>query len=300
MRFVNPDYAAPSEPLFLFQRIETRKSNPLSRMLIDKMGFNVPNYILNTQLITDSFRNKAPVHFIQNGNNFRLMVHEEWLIDCPYQGIRVFNALCFLSNQGVFIPPFIFHLNVFLWSWKEAPPEVFSRVASDFICSYMKLVEWEQTMDFFHVPLITHFSYDDFRLFENTLYTLKDYRRKLRSSSSGKESKGLQDSGIKVYKRHIKNNHPIYTDRLEFRFQGKYKVDLSPALLYGTVEEAYTILLPAMARMMRQLTSSMGFIFNPAWIAQDIWYLNTLLEKAGWLDSSKVNSARPRRPKQKQ
>jgi len=267
-------------------------------MVTDKICFKVPGQLVKPEVV-EQLRKRAPVHFLRfNSADYKLVVHMDWRPDVAHIGVRTFWAVVEMVKAGAFEPKFSAVVKVLSQVWNHDSSVIALR-ATRFLRFYFTLREWELAMDFFGAPLVQYFDPLDFIHKGNTHYTRRSYKKKHRIVDGKEKLKSVQRSPLKVYPWHRKHGGGDYCDRLEFRYQGKFRKLLTWELLDGTVEDSYFRLLPSMAKIMKTETDPMRFEFYGYWILGSPWWFRGLLEAAGWLQKSPILRVRKATEKEK-
>ena len=274
-------------------------SNRLARMGIDKIAIHCREKDLNKE-VANQYLNEAPVHFIVKGGwYYTVNINMEWHPEVRYQGLRVLWALNEMTKLGAFETKMATIIRMLAHRCGADNYEN-AQIVAALIKRHFRIVEWEMAYDFSRAPLMQYLAPEDFNHVMNTDYSKKDYKEFYREDEMGEmELKGKQYSGLKVYRWDLKHGGPVRCDRLEFRFQGKYQKDLSPDLMMLSVVGAHKALIPAMVRILRQVTKPSHFVFQGYWVTPPLrpWWLDDLLVASEWGDARKEEVPRPRRTK---
>lgn len=278
------------EDVFVCSRHNREPRHPIdlpgiARMVVDKVVLKVPGILINPEVVKQLCK-RAPVHFLKfNDQDFKLVIHMDWLPEVEHIGIRVFWAIVEMLKLGAFEARFSALVKILSLVWNQDNRLNSFRVRR-FLAFYFQLNEWELAMDFFGAPLVQYFHPLDFIRECNTHYTERSYKKIHRNVNGTKESKGVQRSPLKVYLWHLKHGGDDYCDRMEFRYEKKFNRFLTWELLEGTVAEAYFLLLPSMVEIMNHETAPSRFEFYGYWLLGAPWWFRELLEASGWLPSS--------------
>jgi hypothetical protein len=269
----------------------------LWRLSIDKIAIHIPMEYLNT-IAVDRHLNNGPCHFLSyRGSYHVLVIKMAWRPDLPSSALRILAAMMEMAKKGCFEVKFRALLT---WVVIACIRCDFSAtiLATGFIDYHCRIQEWEIAMDFFRRKVLESWDKTDRNFDKGTFYSKKDYKKKRRIVKtrkggpevvippgwrSPKEHKGTQYSGLKFYDWRKKHGGKVPCERMEFRFQGKYKRYLTPELLSGGVPEAFETLVGAMATILRRVTSPKNLVFNGLWKTLGPWYFRRLLQEAVWM-----------------
>lgn len=267
-------------------------------LFIDKIMLRVPKDYVNVP-VAETLLNTKPLHFFMyNHQNIYLVIHCEYFPDGQSHMQRIWAALIDLTRRNA-ITGSLAECAIALDAnhCQHGTSECDHWMVDTLKSHKIKPYELEVTFDFFNEPAVSTVNYDHFTPFgsgeanhQKTFYSRKDYghprntniqvdpmypQRKLKTTR--------QNSFIIIYDAGTKHKLDKQTQRIEFKFTGRYADNVSIDLFVNGTAGLYRALLPTICKELWFVTDPHHFNFygyikmNP-----NIWWVQELLRMAGW------------------